>query len=86
MKKLTGHIITGLQKCEERNIIYRAYVLKEHGKDIDILDQEHLDDWIKDGGNIEIFSVGKEEVISDDGPYFLNLFDMLKRLNREMKS
>lgn len=52
MKKLTGHIITGLQKCEERNIIYRAYVLKEHGKDIDILDQEHLDDWIANFGQM----------------------------------
>ena len=68
MQKLQGKIITGLQHCEDQDVIYRAYVMRDvNDEEIEILDQEHLQEWLRNGGNLEMFTIEREEVIANFG-------------------
>lgn len=86
MQKLQGKIITGLQHCEDQDVIYRAYVVRDvNDEEIEILDQEHLRDWIREGGHLEMYTVDREEVVSVDDTFYSDIFETMKQLSKELR-
>ena len=84
MEQLQGHIFTGLQQCEDQDIIYKAYVMRDFGDEIEILDHENLNDWLQHGGHIQTFCVDKTEVIAKGDLYCLDIFAALKQLEKQL--
>ena len=86
MQKLKGKIITGLQHCEDQDVLYKAYVVKDVcEQEIEILDEENLDEWLLHGGDLRIFSVDRNEVVKIVGNFEADLYDALTKLKNEMK-
>lgn len=86
MQKLQGKIITGLQHCEDQDVIYRAYVMRDvNDEEIEILDQEHLQEWLRNGGNLEMFTIEREEVISVNDIFYSDLLETMKQLGKELR-
>jgi len=85
MKKLQGKIIKGLQQCEDIDIVYKAYVMRDLGKEIEILDHENLDEWLRCGGHLQTFCVDRTEVVDIIGRFDMDMINEFERLNKMLE-
>ena len=82
MKKIQGKIILAVEHCEDQDIQYKAYVMRDLGPQIEIIDYENLNEWMQYGGDIRTVLIDRSDVINEIGTFDTDLIGILGKLNR----
>ena len=84
METLRGKIITGVQQCEDRKVQYKAYVVDETETEIEILDQDGIEEWFRNGC-LTTYWVDRDELVSVDGELSVDLKKVLEEIREKLK-
>lgn len=84
METLRGKIITGVQQCEDQKVLYKAYVVDETESEMEILDQDQIEEWFRNG-YLTTYWVDKSEFLSVDGELSVDLKKALEEVREKLK-
>ncbi len=84
METLRGKIITGIQQCEDQKIKYKAYVVDEIETEMEILDQDQIEEWFRNG-YMTTYWVDRDEFVSVDGELSVDMKRVLEEVREKVK-